>query len=682
MNATRRDDRLGGTTWWRLSAIVLLVGLAQVASAGEFERLTPGVSTAEDAKRELGEPTRQGTILTFSSEKLAAKIAVEIEKGTNIILSIAVTPKTPSSRADMVRWLSLGEPAFKESVGGEDVELFLSQLIQLHVKDGRVTELTHVAPKLVSAKRRAEAEAKRRNGDRAGAIADLTNLRKIVPEDETICFALAEALHEAGRDPQALNVLVEGLALAPDNEPALLLRVYIEAGLWSRDPGWLGARVGNCFVISVFPDTPAAKAGLREWDAIDEVDGKPIKDAWKLRERLGELRVGQDVVLKLSRGRASFEARMTAIDRSDYFAGKPEPTDNLEAGIALAVTGDMVKAEKRLRKAVAENPTPRARYELAQAAECLDYERGIQEWRTFQEHSGRDVPLVWRHHASEELKALEGELEYYRRLKGTLETKDWDSIQYASPADTPVACAQDQLAKGQYRAHLKLYSKAASAYLAASRLWLDLSGSWYNLAECLEHYDLAKARAAYARYARATEGAENVKNFRQKALDRKARLETALARKLQGDRKAAKKQWAEALADYEAASAAAPNSTELLRCRIQTLAAMGRADDAWDLSQQVSEHGHSPATAVIHAYMGSVHYKAGRFRPATDEYLVAWTDAPNVPRYLYYHAIAAEKCQSKAGFMGAWYLYLKESEGYPEEAERRRTAEERVEKLK
>ncbi len=54
-------------------------------------------------------------------------------------------------------------------------------------------------------------------------------------------------------------------------------------------------------ITQVADDSPAAKAGLKPGDVVVAVNGKPVRDAADLRNRIGLLRVGQRVRLKIVR---------------------------------------------------------------------------------------------------------------------------------------------------------------------------------------------------------------------------------------------------------------------------------------------------------------------------------------------------------------------------------------------
>jgi Do/DeqQ family serine protease len=66
----------------------------------------------------------------------------------------------------------------------------------------------------------------------------------------------------------------------------------------------IGVPIGPGAVVrEVQPNTAAARAGIRQWDLIVAVDGARIRDAGGLRSRIGTLRVGDRVRLRVVRAK-------------------------------------------------------------------------------------------------------------------------------------------------------------------------------------------------------------------------------------------------------------------------------------------------------------------------------------------------------------------------------------------
>jgi serine protease Do len=75
----------------------------------------------------------------------------------------------------------------------------------------------------------------------------------------------------------------------------------------------VGARSG-ALIRSVLPGGPADQAGLREDDVILAIDGEPVDGPERLRWKASLAGVGKTVVLRVARGRRSFEIKVTLGD--------------------------------------------------------------------------------------------------------------------------------------------------------------------------------------------------------------------------------------------------------------------------------------------------------------------------------------------------------------------------------
>lgn len=72
----------------------------------------------------------------------------------------------------------------------------------------------------------------------------------------------------------------------------------------NKDPNspFILPEIDGALVMKVFPDTPAAKAGMRWGDVIVAVDGQPVKNANDMQSFVENTKVGQNIQLTLKRG--------------------------------------------------------------------------------------------------------------------------------------------------------------------------------------------------------------------------------------------------------------------------------------------------------------------------------------------------------------------------------------------
>jgi len=81
----------------------------------------------------------------------------------------------------------------------------------------------------------------------------------------------------------------------------------------------------GAMIASVQPDSPAARAGLREGDVVTSLNGRAIRSATELRARLGLTPVGEEIELGIIRngGPRSIRTRIAAPQALDDGEGRP-----------------------------------------------------------------------------------------------------------------------------------------------------------------------------------------------------------------------------------------------------------------------------------------------------------------------------------------------------------------------
>jgi serine protease Do len=106
----------------------------------------------------------------------------------------------------------------------------------------------------------------------------------------------------------------------------------------SDEGGWLGVEIGEVtaekakdlrlasvrgvIVDDVEPDSPAAKAGVKEQDVITQYDGEPVEGTVQFRRLVRETPPGRTITLTISRGGSSQNISVELGDRSAYFEKK------------------------------------------------------------------------------------------------------------------------------------------------------------------------------------------------------------------------------------------------------------------------------------------------------------------------------------------------------------------------
>jgi len=120
----------------------------------------------------------------------------------------------------------------------------------------------------------------------------------------------------------------------------------------------------GALVTQVEPDSPAAKAGLKNGDVIVGLDGKPVSDSGELQVQVGQKQPGTTIHLDLMRNGKSETVPITleAMGSRDKVASNTSETGKPRWGLAL---GDLssdarqqLLAPSEIRGAVVENVEP------------------------------------------------------------------------------------------------------------------------------------------------------------------------------------------------------------------------------------------------------------------------------------------------------------------------------------
>ena len=120
----------------------------------------------------------------------------------------------------------------------------------------------------------------------------------------------------------------------------------------------------GAIINQVLEESPAAKAGLKTGDIVLSIDGRPVKSAADLRNRIGLLPVGKQITFKLLRDGKEIERTIT-VEENTLAGSGPVATNELLEGVTV---GNIEK----------DSPY----YGKLEGSQVLDVERGSYAWRS------------------------------------------------------------------------------------------------------------------------------------------------------------------------------------------------------------------------------------------------------------------------------------------------------------
>jgi S1-C subfamily serine protease len=111
---------------------------------------------------------------------------------------------------------------------------------------------------------------------------------------------LRDAVHRTDADAE---VVLRVARAGHDREVKTRLGVAGAEGKTAEGRNRLGVTAGSGVIVAeILPDSPAAKAGLRNGDLIDEVNGTAVVSGEQLRDLVQKLPAGAEVAVRLTRG--------------------------------------------------------------------------------------------------------------------------------------------------------------------------------------------------------------------------------------------------------------------------------------------------------------------------------------------------------------------------------------------
>ncbi|MGD2175263.1 MAG: hypothetical protein PVJ27_07655 [Candidatus Brocadiaceae bacterium] len=596
-------------------AVLLLVCLAGGARAEGFAGLTPGRSTRADAEQQLGEGTTQDGLLCFPGERFDARdVRVRVADGTGVIESILIRPAQPPPRQKVLGWFGAVDAALSVKEGQDRLETVVPGMVQIRVRDGKVTELAYLPRSAVLKSVRDAAVQQAAAGHVDEAVSTLAHVIRAEPTNANTHFTIGAILQNSERPQEALLAVQRGLEVSPLNEEGELLRAFIEGDLAMPRPGWLGAHWHGRDVAEVFADTPGGSV-LKPGDRLLAVDDDRVKGHEHAAELLHGIGAGWEARLRVRRDGREVSVRARAIDPRRYLQSMEAPEDELEQIPVLVAGGDLTAAIKLLGdRFEAPRPAP-VLYELAILTQRLRLQNGLKAWRLFLERADDETPKGQREHAREAAAAIEARLPVYEKaLESRRDRKDNEALRLLQEME-PYGCGISWMALGSCLRDLKRHGPAAEATLAGLGWFADAYLGWNILASCYETFDLDRCRAATVRALRAMDrwgGKPVAQKHRDEALQRKQRVEEAMHLRILGDRCAEAGLWRRAIEQYRAAASLIPGSQELalLQAGHPTPDASER-DAAIAVLERALASGETPISSQVREALATAGRRAG-----------------------------------------------------------------------
>jgi serine protease Do len=129
--------------------------------------------------------------------------------------------------------------------------------------------------------------------------------------------------------PANIIASVYNMLISPEHK---VVRGAIGIGFHSGEASAVGRMYGfangGVLVSTVTPNGPAAKGGVKPYDVIVSIDGKPVKDGDQLVADISSRKIGSTIQLGLSRNGAKQTVTVAIADRTKMTADSGNPTED------------------------------------------------------------------------------------------------------------------------------------------------------------------------------------------------------------------------------------------------------------------------------------------------------------------------------------------------------------------